>query len=655
MAQPVANGGVAPGEVDDALGGLPLDALGVLHQPLGGVAAAVEEDVLDALQQVGRDVLVHHELAGIDDAHVQTGADRVVEEGRVHRLAHVVVAAEAEAEVGDTTGDVHAGAALLDARDRREERLRELVVLLDARGNGQDVRVEDDVLGREADLADEQVVGTAADLDLALGGVGLPQLVEGHHDDACTEAAHLARLGQEVGLALLEGDRVDDTLALDAAQAGLDHRPAGAVDHHRDARDLGLGRHEVEEARHRVLGVEQVGVHVDVEQVGATAHLLDRHLERGDVVVGLDQPAELGRAGDVGALANHHEARVRRDRDRLEPGEAGDVGVGRDDARLQRRDGGGDRRRVLGACAAAAAGNVEQAARDELAERAARVVRRLVVAAEGVRQTGVGMARDEAGGDARQLGHERPHLLGAESAVDAHDQRVCMLHGQPERLDGLPAERAAREVGRRHRDPERQLRRDLLRRHDRRLRVERVEDRLDQQDVDAAVAQAPDLLGIRGDDLIKGVGAEGRVVDLRRQRQRHVERADIAGHEARPVRRARRPGVGRGAGQAGALHVHVVDGALERVVGLPDRRRGEGVRRRDVGASREVRVVDLGDDLRLRQVQQVGVALDVVRVHGEALAAELLLGQTPALQQHAPGAIEHEHALAGDRSDAVGD
>ena len=60
----------------------------------------------------------------------------------------------------------------------------------------------------------------------------------------------------------------------------------------------------------------------------------------------------------------------------------------------------------------------------------------------------------------------------------------------------------------------------------------------------------------------------------------------------------------------------------------------------------EVGAVDLRHDLRLREVQQVGVALDVAGVVGEAVAAELLLGETPALQQDAPGAVEHEDPLA---------
>ena len=56
----------------------------------------------------------------------------------------------------------------------------------------------------EAGLLGQQPVGALADLDLALGGVGLARLVEGHHHDRGAVAAHLARLVEEVGLALLE-------------------------------------------------------------------------------------------------------------------------------------------------------------------------------------------------------------------------------------------------------------------------------------------------------------------------------------------------------------------------------------------------------------------------------------------------------------------
>src|SRR5207249_2674235 len=85
----------------------------------------------------------------------------------------------------------------------------------------------------------------------------------------------------------------------------------------------------------------------------------------------------------------------------------------------------------------------------------------------------------------------------------------------------------------------------------------------------------------------------------------------------------------------------------------PDPRGGEGVRRRDVRAGREIVAVDRGDDLRLRQVEEIGVALDVERVVAEALAPEIGLAQPAILEQHAPGAVEHGDALPEELSQTV--
>ena len=56
--------GLAPGEVF-VLPRLPvaLDRFGELDQPLGGVGAAVEQHVLDPLEQLRRDLFVDRQLA----------------------------------------------------------------------------------------------------------------------------------------------------------------------------------------------------------------------------------------------------------------------------------------------------------------------------------------------------------------------------------------------------------------------------------------------------------------------------------------------------------------------------------------------------------------------------------------------------------------
>ena len=180
---------------------------------------------------------------------------------------------------------------------------------------------------------------------------------------------------------------------------------------------------------------------------------------------------------------------------------------------------------------------------------------------------------------------------------------------------------------------------------DRGLRVQRVEDRLDEQEIDAAVAERPDLLLVCGLHLVEGDGTIGSVFDLRRERQRHVQRADRAGDEARLVGAARGPRIGRHACEPRALEAHLRGDPFERVVRLTDRRRGERVRRRDVRARGEVRVVDLRDDRRRGEVEEVGIALDVVRVRGKPLAAVLLLGEPAPMDEHAPGTVEHEDSL----------
>jgi hypothetical protein len=126
---------------------LSLGLLGDLDQALAGVLATIEDDVLDALAQLGVEVVVDADHAGVDDAHVHPRLDRVIEEHGVDGFAHRVVAAEREAHVGDAARDLGAGQVCLDPARRLDEVDGVVVVLLDAGRDREDVRVEDDVLG----------------------------------------------------------------------------------------------------------------------------------------------------------------------------------------------------------------------------------------------------------------------------------------------------------------------------------------------------------------------------------------------------------------------------------------------------------------------------------------------------------------------------
>ena len=139
----------------------------------------------------------------------------------MHRLAHWFVAAERERQAGDAAEmGVRQGSA--DPARRLDEVDAVIVVLLEAGRDREDVRIEDDVLGREVEPLDQDVIGALADLGLARVGVGLSGLIERHHHHGRAVAFGDRRLMQELLLALLERDRVHDRLALDALQTGLD-------------------------------------------------------------------------------------------------------------------------------------------------------------------------------------------------------------------------------------------------------------------------------------------------------------------------------------------------------------------------------------------------------------------------------------------------
>ena len=370
-------------------------------------------------------------------------------------------------------------------------------------------------------------------------------------------------------------------------QAGLDGGPVGGIDHHRHPRDVGLGRDQVEEAGHGGLGVQHPLVHVHVDDLGAVLHLLARDLQCGGVVAGGDQLAEPGGARDVGALADVDEgAAVLAALEGLEPGEA-ELGPARaDGARRMARDGVGDGGDVRGRGAAAAADQVDQARLGPLAQLRGGLLRRLVVAAELIGEPRVGIGADPRLGDPREIRQVRAHVGRPEGAVEPDAEGRGVGEGEPERLHGLAVEHAAGAVGDRARYEDRQPGagglEHLVQRDQSGLGVERIEDRLQQDEVDPALYQGLRRLAVRAAEGVKVDRALARIVHVRRDREGLVGGAEHARDEAGPL------GGGRCIGglprDPGAGEIEGAHGAAEAVVLLRHPVRVEGVGGDDVGA-----------------------------------------------------------------------
>src|SRR5690606_16432276 len=93
--------------------------------------------------------------------------------------------------------------------------------------------------------------------------------------------------------------------------------------------------------------------------------------------------------------------------------------------------------------AAAAADDVRPAVLDEAFYDVAHVFGRLVILRKLVRQTGVGMCRDEERGFCGQFLNEWPELFRPKGTVQTDAQQRVMRHCNKERLEGLPRKCAA--------------------------------------------------------------------------------------------------------------------------------------------------------------------------------------------------------------------
>ena len=309
-----------------------------------------------------------------------------------------------------------------------------------------------------------------------------------------------------------------------------------------------------------------------------------------------------------------------------------------------------DFRDVLGRGAATSPHEIDEPRGRKLLELPGRVFGRLVVLAERVGQARIRVARDVHIRDLGQLRDVRPHVRRSQCAVDPDGQRASMRNRDPKGFDGLAGQGSAAAVGDRHREHQRQRlagrRERVLDAHNAGLEVERVDDRLGEDHIGPPVDEATRLLDVGLPHLVEGRGPKSGVVHVGRQRQRLVGRPQRSRHESRPIGGLGGPSVRDFARDPSALAVDLVDVVFEQVVRLGDSRAAEGVGLDDVRARFEERVVDLGHRLGLGQTQDIVVALEVLGVIHEAVAAVVGLRELLLLQHRAHGAVEkHDPCL----------
>ena len=373
----------------------------------------------------------------------------------------------------------------------------------------------------------------------------------------------------------------------------------------------------------------------DVQDVRAAVHLVLGHLHESVVVVGEEQLLGLARALRVDALADERRARlldeVRCGHHRAHQRRR----LGRALAELVILDALGDRADVVGRRAAAAADDADAVALDELAEHLRDLLGRLREDRLAVRplkrQSGVRDAVDRQRRGLAQVADGVAHVLGTGRAVEPDHVDVERVKrrqdgGDVRAEEHLPALGQERDRGLDRQGAPGRLE-CLARAEDRRLHLQDVLGRLDDDQVGAALDQAARLLFEDLDEPAEADVAQRRIV----RGGQEARRADRARDEAvRPgglARDLRRAAVDLERVLAQAPLLELQAGALERV-GLDDLR-----------ARFEHRLVNRLDDVRAVEDQRLmALALEPAVVLG---------GEVELLQGRAHPAVEDDDALAG--------
>ena len=373
-------------------------------------------------------------------------------------------------------------------------------MLFHAGGDGEHVRVEDDVQRIHAHLLRQELVGASGYLDASLVRRGLSLLVEAHHHHSCAVSHHVAGVREKNLLAFLQRDGVDDALSLHTLQSGCYHVPLRRVYHHRHLGDVGFRGYDVKEGAHLLTGVQQAVVHVDVHHQRSVSHLLSGNGHSLLIILLLYKTQELARACHITSFAHVHEAHVGRDVQQLQSAEP-------HRPRLLLR---AVRRLAFGylgilgyellRCAATSAYDVHQSFVDVFSYLRSHRLGRFVISAQAVGQSGVGIGTYIIRCMMCQLLYERLHLVCTERAVQTYRENRITAHAGEDGVERLSAQGSSGKVADGDAEHYRQVAsRAALHLHRgvyRSLCVQRVKHGLDEHSVRPTLFQSLNLLQV---------------------------------------------------------------------------------------------------------------------------------------------------------------
>ena len=151
---------------------------------------------------------------------------------------------------------------------------RIIIMLVHTRSHCKHIRIKNDVMWVKADFVHQQTISTFAYLDSTFVSICLPPFVKSHHYCSSTILLHSAGMLKKRFFSFLQGNGIDNRLALHTFQSCNYHIPFGGVYHYGNTSDFRLGSYQVKEGCHFLFRIQQSVIHIYVNDLCTVFHLL---------------------------------------------------------------------------------------------------------------------------------------------------------------------------------------------------------------------------------------------------------------------------------------------------------------------------------------------------------------------------------------------
>ena len=279
----------------------------LVYKPFRRLRIPVKYHILHALQQLRLDLVIDLQHGRVHDGHVETCLDGMVQESRMHGLAHSIVASERKRKVGHSAGSQSSRQVRLDPSHRLDKVHCISCVFPNPGTDGKYVHVEYYIFRRHSSFLSQKPVCPFAYFDLSIICGCLTLLVEGHDHHSRSQLSDLPGLCHEGLRTLLQTDGIHDALSLCVLQTGKNRLPVRRINHQGSLCHSRVIGYASDESFHLPCAVQHSVVHVYVYDRGPVLDLLCCNLQRLVIFAGSYESGELAGARHIGPLTDIRE------------------------------------------------------------------------------------------------------------------------------------------------------------------------------------------------------------------------------------------------------------------------------------------------------------------------------------------------------------